>query len=407
MPFSPLPEILEDLRCGRMIVLVDDENRENEGDLVAAAELIAPEAIAFMACHGRGWICLALAGEICDRLDLPQMVAENTSNFGTAFTVTIEAREGITTGISAHDRARTIRLAASPHSRPEDFVRPGHVQPIRAREGGVLVRSGQTEGSVDLCRLAGLQPAAVICEIMKDDGTMARLPDLENFCERHGLRLCSVAQIIAHRRRTEKLVKCIASARLPTDVGEFSLHAYRCTFTGQTHLALTVGKLQPGSQAIGEPVLLRVHSECLTGDIFHSRRCDCGAQLHEAMRLVQEARQGAIIYMRHHEGRGIGISHKVQAYALQEKGLDTIQANLALGFPPDLRDYGLGAQILADLGVRQIRLLTNNPRKVACLSGYGLEIVERIPIVCGICPENQQYLATKRTKLGHLLPEDF
>lgn len=402
MSFAPIPEILEDLRRGRMIVLVDDENRENEGDLVVAAELVTPEAIAFMACQGRGWICLALAGEICDRLDLPQMVAENTSNFGTAFTVTIEAREGVTTGISAHDRAHTIRLAVSPHSRADDFVRPGHVQPIRAREGGVLVRSGQTEGSVDLCRLAGLQPAAVICEIMKADGSMARLPDLEEFCARHGLKLCSVAQIIAHRRCTEKLVECVASARLPTDVGEFALHAYRCAFTGQTHVALTVGKLHPGGTPCDEAILLRVHSECLTGDIFHSRRCDCGAQLHEAMRRVQEAGQGAIVYMRHHEGRGIGLGNKVRAYALQEKGLDTVQANLALGFPPDLRDYGLGAQIVADLGVRKIRLLTNNPRKMACLSGYGLEIVERIPIVCGVCPENQQYLATKRTKLGHL-----
>jgi len=407
MPLATIPEILEDLRAGKMIVLVDDENRENEGDLVCAAEMVTPESINFMATHGRGWICLALDRETCDRLDLPQMVSENTSPFGTAFTVTIEAREGVTTGISAADRARTVRLAAAAGSRSADFARPGHVQPIRAREGGTLVRAGQTEGSVDLCRLAGLRPAGVICEIMNPDGSMARLPALEEFCREHGIRLCSVAEIIKHRRRTERLIERVASARMPTDAGEFDLHCYRCLVTGQTHVALVAGGLRPGGEAVAEPVLLRVHSECLTGDIFHSRRCDCGEQLHEAMRMVQAAGRGVIIYMRNHEGRGIGLDNKIKAYELQEKGLDTVQANLELGFPADLRDYGVGAQILADLGVRRMRLITNNPKKIAGLSGYGLEVAERVPLVCPPRPENETYLSAKRTKLGHLLPGDF
>lgn len=406
MPFAPLPAVFEALRQGKMIVLVDDEKRENEGDLVAAAELVTAETINFMTKEGRGLLCLALTGEACDRLHLPLMVAENQSNFGTAFTVTIEAREGVTTGISAAERAHTIRTAARPDATARDLVRPGHVQPIRARDGGVLVRAGQTEGSVDLMRLAGLTPAAVICEILNPDGTMARLPELEVFCARHGLLLTSVEQIIEYRRRTEKLIRHVATVHLPTDTGNFRLHCYECTVSHDLHLALTVGDLYPGREPILEPVLLRVHSECMTGDIFHSRRCDCGAQLHLAMERVQQEKRGAVIYMRQ-EGRGIGLENKLRAYALQEKGLDTVEANLQLGFAPDLRDYGLGAQIVSDLGIRKMRLLTNNPRKIVGLAAYGLEVVERIPLISPPTPENLSYLQTKRTKLGHLFEVDL
>ncbi len=408
MTLSPIPDIFQDLRAGRMIVLVDDENRENEGDLVLPAEHASAEAINFMATHGRGWICLALEPAICDRLDLPMMVPpqSNTAPFGTAFTITIEAAEGVSTGISAPDRARTIRTACRPDASPSDLRRPGHVQPIRAQEGGVLVRTGQTEGSVDLCRMAGLRPAAVICEIMNPDGSMARMPDLEAFCARHRLKLCSVAQIIQHRRRTERLVELVSSVHLPTDVGSFQLHCYRCTVTGEVHVAITVGDIGPGHPPIDAPVLLRVHSECLTGDIFHSQRCDCGEQLHAAMELIQREGRGALVYMRQ-EGRGIGLDNKIRAYALQEQGLDTVQANEELGFAADLRDYGIGAQILSDLGVRRMRLLTNNPKKIHGLSGHGLEVVERIPLLIRPRAENARYLHTKRTKLGHLLDSDI
>lgn len=406
MPFATIDEALEELRAGRMIILVDDENRENEGDLVCAGSLTTPGHVNFMAHEGRGWICLAMDGASCDRLHLPQMVPSNESRFETAFTVTIEARHGTTTGISAAERAHTIRVASNPDSTASDLIRPGHVQPIRARDGGVLVRTGQTEGSVDLMKLAGLPPAAVICEIMNPDGTMARLPDLETCAQTHNLRILSVAQIIEHRRRTESLVTCESSVHLPTDIGEFRLHAYHCRITGETHLALTLGDLRPGAPALDRPVLLRVHSECLTGDVFHSRRCDCGEQLHAAMQMVQDVGEGMILYMRQ-EGRGIGLGNKLRAYALQEQGMDTVEANEELGFGADLRDYGLGAQILRDLGVRQMRLITNNPRKIAGLSGYDLSVVERVPLVCAHKPENTVYLSTKRTKLGHLLDEDL
>ncbi len=405
MPFAPIEDVLQALRDGKMIVLVDDADRENEGDLVCAAECATPEIINFMATHGRGWICLALDEAICARLDLEPMVPpdENEAAFGTAFTVTVEAREGVTTGISAGDRAHTIRTAVREDATADDLVRPGHVQPIRARRGGVLVRAGQTEGSVDLARLAGLRPAGVICEIMKDDGAMARLPDLEDFCRAHGLLLCSVAQIIEYRRRRERLVECVQSVKLPTDVGEFNLHCYVSTLNpDEHHLALTLGDLRPGRDAFDEPVLLRVHSECLTGDIFHSCRCDCGDQLHAAMARVQTEGVGAIVYMRQ-EGRGIGLPNKIRAYGLQDQGLDTVEANERLGFPADLRDYGLGAQIIADLGIRRMRLMTNNPRKVAGLRGHGLEVIERVPLSLPPKEANRRYLATKRSKLGHLL----
>ena len=407
MKFAEVPEALEELKAGRMIVLVDDENRENEGDLVAAAELITPEGINFMATHAKGWICLTLDSEACERLDLPQMVAENEASLGTAFTVTVEARHGVSTGISAADRAHTIRVAADPDAKATDLVRPGHVQPIRARDGGVLVRTGQTEGSVDLMMLAGMRPAGVICEIMNEDGSMSRLPELEKFCERHNIKLLSVAQIIEYRRRTERLVKCFTSIDMPTEHGHFKLHAYHSELQNETHLALTLGDdLYPGAPASDKPVLTRVHSECLTGDVFHSLRCDCGEQLQAAMRMVQQEGRGIIVYMRQ-EGRGIGLDNKLRAYALQEKGMDTVEANVELGFAADLRDYGLGAQILSDLGARQLRLITNNPKKVSGLSGYGLEIVERVPLA--MCPhdENKRYLDTKRTKLGHMLPDDL
>lgn len=407
MQFAEIDEVLADLRAGKMIVLVDDENRENEGDLVAAGHDVTAQTINFMATEARGWICLTLDGEACKRLHLPQMAVDNEANFGTAFTVTIEAREGVTTGISAEDRARTIRVASDPKATAHDVVRPGHVQPIRAREGGVLVRTGQTEGSIDLMKLAGLPPAGVICEIMNPDGSMARLPELEKFCQKHDMKLCSVAQIIEYRRRKESMVQCVASVNMPTDCGDFKLHCYNCSITGETHLALTLGPIMPGNpEKIERPVLLRVHSECLTGDVFHSCRCDCGQQLHRAMEVIQREGEGVIVYMRQ-EGRGIGLDNKLRAYALQEKGLNTVEANVALGFAADLRDYGLGAQIIRDLGVRRMRLLTNNPRKIAGLSGYGLEVVERVSIECAPKEANRTYLHTKKTQLGHILESDF
>jgi 3,4-dihydroxy 2-butanone 4-phosphate synthase/GTP cyclohydrolase II len=410
-PFSSIPEILAELQGGRMIVLVDDENRENEGDLVCAAEKVTPEIINFMAAHGRGLICLPLAHEYVDRLQLPPQTPENTAAFGTAFTVSVDAHSGITTGISAADRARTILIAIEEGTQPQDLARPGHVFPIRAREGGVLVRAGQTEGSVDLARLAGLKPAGVICEIMKPDGTMARLPDLITFCKEHNLKMGTVAQIIEFRRRKERLIRKVTQAKLPTQFGTFDIHVYESFVDPFPQIALTMGGIgvagPDGKVPVQEePVLVRIHSECLTGDVFGSLACDCGDQLETAMARVAEAGRGAVIYMRQ-EGRGIGLSNKIRAYKLQqEEGLDTVEANERLGFRPDLRDYGIGAQIMVDLGIRQVRLMTNNPRKVVALKGYDLTIVERVPIIIEPNATNKKYLDTKRRKMGHLLDED-
>lgn len=406
MALASVFEILDEIRAGKMYILVDDPDRENEGDLCVAAEHITPEAINFMATHGRGWICLAMDEEIANQLDLPVMVANNNSRFRTNFTITIEAATGVTTGISAHDRARTIRIAARPDATPADLVRPGHVQPIRARKGGVLVRTGQTEGSVDLSKLAGLRGAAVICEIMKPDGTMARMPDLELFAKEHDLKICSVAQVIEHRRHHERLVEKRESVALPTSHGEFTLHLYRSTVDRRPHLALTMGIPTPetveGNPPDPEPIMVRPHSECLTGDVFRSLRCDCGFQLERAMEMIHKEGKGVVLYMRQ-EGRGIGIENKIRAYRLQDEGLDTVEANHALGFKADQRDYGVGAQILRHLGVRSMRILTNNPRKFRALQGYGLEIAQRIPIEIAPNPANARYLSTKRDKLGHLL----
>ncbi len=408
-PFAPLDQVLEAFRLGRMVVMVDDEHRENEGDLVVAAQDVTPEQINFMATHARGLICLAMGPDMVDALHLPlqSQVGMDRPAMGTAFTVSVDARHGVSTGISAADRAHTTRLAASGRCRPEDLVCPGHVFPLRAREGGVLVRAGQTEGSVDLARLAGLRPAAVICEIMKPDGTMARLPDLIEFCKAHGVLLTSVAALIEYRRQNEKLVERVTTVNFPTEYGTFELHHFRDKFAGQSHLALTKGGLgrvdeQGHVQVTAEPVLVRVHSECLTGDMFHSLRCDCGKQLRAAMLRIEQEGRGVLLYMRQ-EGRGIGLENKLAAYRLQDEGLDTVEANALLGFPMDLREYGIGAQILVDLGVRQMRLMTNNPRKIVALEGYGLTISERVPLEFEPTQENRRYLQTKRTKMGHLL----
>ncbi|HSM49930.1 MAG TPA: bifunctional 3,4-dihydroxy-2-butanone-4-phosphate synthase/GTP cyclohydrolase II [Thermoanaerobaculia bacterium] len=395
--FAPIEDALAAFRAGRMVILVDDEERENEGDLAIAAEKVTPEAIAFMATHGRGLVCLALTEERCDQLGLPPMVAENTSPFGTAFTVSIEARGKITTGISAADRAATVQTAIDPATRPEDLLRPGHMFPLRARRGGVLKRTGQTEASVDLARLAGLDPSAVICEIMNDDGTMARVPDLVPFAARHGLPIVTVADLIRYRLRHETIVERIAAPRLPTPWGEFRLCAYRAPLTGEEHVALVAGEVDDGA-----PVLVRVHSQCLTGDVFGSARCDCGVQLHLALDRIAAEGRGVLLYLLQ-EGRGIGLVNKLRAYELQEAGHDTVEANERLGFLPDLRDYGVGAQILRDLGVRQMRLLTNNPSKFVGLAGYGLEIVERLPLEVPPTADSRAYLRAKREKLGHLL----
>ncbi len=408
MAFATIPEILEELRQGRLIVLVDDASRENEGDLVVAAEKATPEAVNFMARFGRGLICLAMSNELADRLALPPMTERNTAPLGTAFTVSIDARRGVTTGISAADRATTIQTAMREDAGPEDLVRPGHVFPLRAREGGVLVRAGQTEGAVDLTRLAGLKPAGVICEVMNDDGTMARMPDLVEFCNKHELKMCTVADIIEYRRRREKLVRRDLTVKLPTEFGEFDLILYSSLIDDYHHIALCfggVGREDPARDLSQEPVLVRMHSQCLTGDIFGSLCCDCGPQLRRAMEMIGEAGVGAVVYLRQ-EGRGIGLEMKLHAYKLQqEQGLDTVEANEWLGLPADKRDYGIGAQMLLDLGLRKIRLLTNNPRKLIALEGYGLEIVERVPIVIPPTEANQRYLQTKRDKLGHLLDE--
>jgi len=403
MPFTPVPEILEELRRGRMIVLVDDEDRENEGDLTMAAEKVTPEAINFMAKYGRGLVCLALTEEKANQLNLPPMVVDNTSKFGTAFTVSIDARTGITTGISAPDRARTVQTVLKDNCKSEELVRPGHIFPLRAKPGGVLVRSGQTEGAVDLARLAGLKPAGVICEVMNEDGSMARVPQLEKFCQEHHLKMASIADIIHYRRQTERLIERVAETKLPTCYGNFKLYLYRSQTDNYLHLALCAGGIGAERPKIyEEPILVRVHSECLTGDIFGSLRCDCGEQLQEALRMIAKEGKGVILYMRQ-EGRGIGLENKLKAYALQDRGMDTVGANQALGLPADLRDYGIGAQVLVDLGIRKIKLLTNNPRKIIGLTGYGLEVVERVPIKIPSGCYNEEYLRTKKEKLGHLL----
>jgi len=400
---APIPEVVEDLAAGRMIILVDDEDRENEGDLVCLAEHCTPDVVNFMARYGRGLICLPMEKGIADALELPLQVEQNQSRMGTAFTVSVEARRGVTTGISAADRAHTIRTAARPDCRPDDLVRPGHVFPLRAMPGGVLRRAGQTEGAVDLAKLAGARPMAVICEIMNDDGTMARMPQLETFSREHGIRIASVADIIAYRRRTERLVEHVVSVDLPTAHGSFRCHLYRSSIDGVEHVALTLGEPSPGRGVeLDQPIVVRVHSECLTGDVLGSLRCDCGSQLAAAMEALRREGEGVLLYMRAQEGRGIGLANKMKAYHLQQtKGLDTVDANTALGLPVDVRDYGVGAQILLDLGVRRLRLLTNNPSKYHGLRGYGLEIVERMPLPVCSQEHNEGYLRAKRDKLGH------
>ena len=396
MPFSPIEEILEDIKAGKMVIVCDDEDRENEGDLTMAAELVTAEDINFMATEGRGLICLPMAGEILDRLDIPEMVTHNASRMGTAFTASIEAKDGITTGISAADRAHTCRVAVDDVTGPEDLVMPGHVFPLRAKSGGVLQRAGQTEAAVDLARLAGLKPAGVICEIMKEDGTMARVPDLEKFSREHDVKLVTVAQIIEYRHAYETQVTCAVETKLPTPFGEFRLRAYENEIDDLTHVALVMG-VPEGK----DDVLVRVHSACLTGDALHSLRCDCGEQLEAAMERVAHEGEGAIVYMQQ-EGRGIGLLNKMKAYHLQDEGMDTVEANQKLGLAPDLRDYGVGAQILKDLDLKRIRLLTNNLTKVVGLRGFGLEITERVPIEMEPNGHNERYLKTKREKLNHV-----
>jgi 3,4-dihydroxy 2-butanone 4-phosphate synthase / GTP cyclohydrolase II len=395
--FATIEEAIEDIRQGKFVVVVDAADRENEGDLTIAAQFATPEAINFMATHGRGLICLCLTPERCDQLGLSPMTANNETPYGTAFTVSIEAREGITTGISAHDRSRTIQVAIDPSRDARDLVQPGHVFPLRARPGGVLQRAGQTEAAVDLARLAGLLPAGVVCEVMNEDGTMARVPDLVRYCQRHGLKMITVADLIEYRRRTEKLVERMTSVRLPTAYGEFTAHAFRETLTGRLHVALVRGDVDGA-----DDVLVRVHSECLTGDVFHSLRCDCGEQLEQALLRIGAEERGVLLYMSQ-EGRGIGLLSKLKAYELQESGLDTVEANVELGFPPDAREYGIGSQILADLGLTTIRILTNNPRKITGIEGFGLRVTEQVPIEVPPNAENRRYLETKRAKLGHRL----
>jgi 3,4-dihydroxy 2-butanone 4-phosphate synthase / GTP cyclohydrolase II len=395
--FATIEEAIEDIRQGKFVVVVDAADRENEGDLTIAAQFATPDAVNFMTKEARGLICLCLTEDRCDELGLRQMTENNQTPLRTAFTVSVEAREGVTTGISAPDRSRTIQVAIDPASKPEDLVHPGHVFPLRAREGGVLVRAGQTEAAVDLARLAGLIPAGVVCEIMKEDGTMARVPDLIPYCERHGLKLITVADLIEYRRRHEQLVERMTTVQLPTAYGDFTAVAFREKLTGKHHVALVRGEVEGA-----ENVLVRVHSECLTGDVFHSLRCDCGEQLEQALARIASEERGVLLYMAQ-EGRGIGLLNKLRAYELQENGFDTVEANLELGFQPDMRDYGIGNQILAELGLTTIRILTNNPKKITGIEGFGLEVVEQVPIETDPTPQNARYLATKRDKLGHKL----
>jgi 3,4-dihydroxy 2-butanone 4-phosphate synthase/GTP cyclohydrolase II len=396
--FNTIDGAIDAIAKGKMVILVDDEDRENEGDLCLAAEKVTPEAINFMAKHGRGLICLSLTPERVEELNLPMMTTENTSSFCTAFTVSIEAKKGVSTGISAADRAITIRTAIDPKTQPGDLVRPGHVFPLRARRGGVLQRAGQTEGSVDLARLSGLYPAGVICEIMNDDGSMARVPELMDFARRHNLKIVTIKDLIRYRMRTESFVKRLVTVKMPTEYGgEFKAIAYASETDSGVHVALVKGEIKPSDE-----VLVRVHSECLTGEVFGSKRCDCGEQLHRAMEIIKKEGKGVILYIRQ-EGRGIGFMNKLKAYELQDQGLDTVEANLKLGFKPDLRDYGIGAQILVDLGIRKMRLMTNNPRKIVGLEGYGLKVVERVPIEVKPHEKNIIYLKTKKKKLGHML----
>jgi 3,4-dihydroxy 2-butanone 4-phosphate synthase / GTP cyclohydrolase II len=395
--FATIEEAIEDIRQGKFVVVVDAADRENEGDLTIAAQFATPEAVNFMTKEGRGLICLCLTEERCGELALRQMTDRNETPYGTAFTVSVEAREGVTTGISAPDRSRTIQVAIDPSSRPDDLVQPGHVFPLRARDGGVLVRAGQTEAAVDLARLAGLIPAGVVCEIMNEDGTMARVPDLIPYCEPRGIKLITVSDLIEYRRRHERLVERVTTVRLPTDYGDFTAVAFRERMTGKHHVALVKGEVDGE-----EDVLVRVHSECLTGDVFHSLRCDCGEQLDQALRRIAAEERGVLLYMAQ-EGRGIGLLNKLRSYELQENGLDTVDANIELGFAPDMRDYGIGNQILAELGLSTIRILTNNPKKIIGIEGFGITVVEQIPIETEPTPENLRYLATKRDKLGHKL----
>jgi 3,4-dihydroxy 2-butanone 4-phosphate synthase/GTP cyclohydrolase II len=400
MVFATVPEAITDIKAGKFIIIVDDENRENEGDLAVAAEKVNPEAINFMAKHARGLICLPIIGHRLDELKVPLMVQENTAKFSTAFVVSIEAKHKTSSGISAHDRAATVKAVLDPNTKPDDLARPGHMFPIRAKEGGVLVRAGHTEAIVDLAKFAGLYPAGVVCEIMNEDGTMARLPQLEAMADKFGIKIMSIADLIAYRRRHEKLVERVAEAKLPTRYGEFVVIAYRSKVDPDQHVALVKGDITGD-----EPVLVRVHSECLTGDVFGSLRCDCGGQIALAMEKIAAEGRGVFLYMRQ-EGRGIGFHNKLRAYALQDQGLDTVEANIALGFDADLRDYGIGAQILADLGLHKIRLLTNNPKKVIGLESYGLQIVEIVDLITPPTPYNLEYLKTKQKKLGHLLDFD-
>ena len=398
MPLCSLEEALGDLRAGKLLIVVDDENRENEGDLVMPAEMVTPEAVNFIATHARGLICIPMTGERLDELDLPLMIQQNGSDKEqTAFTVSIDYKQGTTTGISAYDRAATIKAILNPSTRPEDFTKPGHVFPLRYHPGGVLARAGHTEAIVDLCDMMGMYPAGIVCEIMNDDGTMARMGSLEEFGQKHDLKILSIAQIIAHRRRNEKLVERVAEARLPTKYGEFKAIAYRSPVDPGEHIALTLGEWSEDA-----PVLVRIHSECLTGDVFSSIRCDCGEQIELALSILAKEGSGVFLYMRQ-EGRGIGLHNKIKAYSLQDNGLDTVEANKSLGFEPDMRHYGIGAQILQDIGVKQLRLLTNNPRKLVGLSGFNLEIVERIPVEASVNDENREYMRTKKARMGHIL----
>jgi 3,4-dihydroxy 2-butanone 4-phosphate synthase/GTP cyclohydrolase II len=397
MALATIPEAIKDIKNGKFVIVVDDEDRENEGDLVMAAEKVDAAAINFMAKYARGLICMPMTGERLEALRIPMQVSNNTSKFGTAFTISVEARDGVTTGISASDRARTVQVMVDPRTRPEDVAMPGHMFPLRARDGGVLVRTGQTEATVDLARMAGLKPAGVCCEIMNKDGSMARMPQLEVFAKKHGLKIISVADLIAYRYGNERLVTKVAEAKLPTKFGNFRVIAYKSTTDPAEHLAVVMGNV-----ASDEPVLVRVHSQCLTGDVFHSMRCDCGEQIEMAMKRIADEGRGVVLYMRQ-EGRGIGLHNKIKAYALQDKGMDTVEANLSLGFKADQRDYGVGSQILADLGIRKMRLMTNNPKKMSGLASYGLEIVEQLPITTDPNQHNRRYLQTKQKKLGHLL----